>query len=207
MKLTIDLDSPEDRTNAMFLIERMDRENAVPATQVVNNATIVETPTSTAAISTTPENREDPANPEVDTLGMPHNAAYHQSPPALKADGSFKMLRGQKVAYEAAVAAHKAETAHTMPTTPTTPAATTGMPGMPGAAPQIEVPAPVVGYEDLCARFTGLMGSGVVGDFAPLYKEAGIPQLADGNFDATQLQTDETLRANLSAILDRLEES
>jgi len=220
MKLTVDLNDPKDVENAQFLLETVQRDGGYATASTESPAT--ETPASTAAISTSPEDRQDPENPdvpEVDSLGMVHNPDYHQSPPKLKADGAFKGKVGKKAEYDAAVAAHKdaanapdhgAEAPATEENTPggmPTGAPAGGMPGMPGAEPEVEIPPAVVTFDEICARFTAMMGSGKIAKFEDVYDKAGVPKMDNGAYNANALQTDETLRASLSAVLDEIDAS
>lgn len=164
-----------------------------------------------AEISTNPENRVDPNNPddsgEVDSNGMPWNPEIHASTRTKNADGTWKVQRGKADEAKAAVEAFKAQQAPSEvesqpePEHNETPAPAPQMMDMPGAtmpAPSPEIPAPVITYEQIVERFTKLMEAGKITDYQVIYNAAGVVNPAD-------LQTNESLRAALWAELDKVE--
>lgn len=202
MKITFDPNNPDDVVAVRNFL------GGAEETPVTITGGVMDTGGTGQAISESPEDRQDPVNPELDSLGMPHNAEYHQSPPKLNADGTFKCLRGAKEKLAAAIEAHKAAqsapaTNTMMSTTTKTPAAT--MPGMPGAAPVVDVPPEPIGFEEMCTRFANLMSTGAITDFNEIYEKAGVPRLADGSWNAAALQTEETLRAKLWSLMDEID--
>lgn len=189
---------------AKFTFDPFDRAECDTALQVIalfqDGATTAPT-ASTAAISTTPENRVDPAQEpaadaqpapaadgELDTLGMPWNGDYHASTKTKKADGTWKMKSGCKEQLEAAIAAHKAAQTATVgaamvaptPAPVAEPAPAAAMPTpMPTPAPAPAAPAPTaptapVAYGDMATRFVGMIDAGTIADHNAMYADLAV---------------------------------
>jgi len=140
------------------------------------------------------------AQPETDCHGMTHDDAIHSTPPSFNADGSWRAKRGQKEAYDAAVAAANAPApAATAPSqaAPTAPA-TMPMPNPASAAPATP-PAPI-DYKTMAERFMAKMADP---DGLPAEYEAIYAALSIGYDD---LETNQTSIARLSAYMDSVDE-
>ena len=183
---------------AKFTFDPSDRSECDTALQVIalfQDGAVVAPVATAAAISTTPENRVDPAQEpvadarpatatdgELDTLGMPWNGDYHASTATKKADGSWKMKAGCKDQLEAAIAAHKAaQTAATgaamvAPTPEPAPAAATPtpMPAPMPAAPAPTAPTVPVGYGEMATRFVGMIDVGTIADHNAMYTDLAV---------------------------------
>ena len=150
-----------------------------------------QTPDTPANPDTAPD---QPDTGETDCHGMVHDDAIHSTPASKNADGSWRAKRGQKEAYEAAIAAATAPAPTAMPTP-----APQGMP-MPqpaSAAPAIP-PAPI-DYKTMAERFMGKMADpdGLPAEYEVIYAALSI------GYD--DLETNQTSIARLSAYMDAVD--
>ena len=130
-----------------------------------------------------------PAQPETDCHGMTHDDAIHSTPASKNADGSWRAKRGQKEAYEAAIAAATGKDAP----------APQGMPmPQPASAAPATPPAPIE-YKTMAERFMGKMADP---DGLPAEYEAIYTALSIGYDD---LETNQTSIARLSAYMDAVD--
>jgi hypothetical protein len=134
-----------------------------------------------------------PAQPETDCHGMTHDDAIHSTPPSFNADGSWRAKRGQKEAYEAAVAAA------TAPPQPTPAPAPQGMPmPQPASAAPATPPAPI-DYKTMAERFMAKLADP---DGLPAEYEAIYAALSIGYDD---LETNQTSIARLWHYMDAVD--
>jgi len=140
----------------------------------------------------TPDQAEpDTAQPETDCHGMTHDDAIHSTPASKNADGSWRAKRGQKEAYEAAIAA---ATGKDEPAP-----APQGMPmPQPASAAPATPPAPI-DYKTMAERFMAKMADP---DGLPAEYEAIYTALSIGYDD---LETNQTSIARLSAYMDAVD--
>ena len=133
-----------------------------------------------------------PAHPsgETDCHGMVHNDTIHSTPASKNADGSWRAKRGQKEAYEAAIAAATQGPAESAPQG-------TPMPQPASAAPATP-PAPI-DYKTMAERFMAKMADP---DGLPAEYEAIYTALSIGYDD---LETNQTSIARLSAYMDAVD--
>jgi len=132
-----------------------------------------------------------PAQPETDCHGMTHDDAIHSTPASKNADGSWRAKRGQKEAYEAAIAA---ATGKDEPAP-----APQGMPmPQPASAAPATPPAPI-DYKTMAERFMAKMADP---DGLPAEYEAIYTALSIGYDD---LETNQTSIARLSAYMDAVD--
>jgi len=139
-----------------------------------------------------------PAQPAGDTdcHGMTHDDTIHSTPASKNADGSWRAKRGQKEAYEAAIAA---ATQGPATSTPTPAPAPQGMPmPQPASAAPATPPAPI-DYKTMAERFMGKMADP---DGLPAEYEAIYAALSIGYDD---LETNQTSIARLSAYMDAVD--
>ena len=128
-----------------------------------------------------------PAQPETDCHGMTHDDAIHSTPASKNADGSWRAKRGQKEAYEAAIAAATGKDAPQ------------GMPvPQPASAAPATPPAPI-DYKTMAERFMAKMADP---DGLPAEYEAIYTALSIGYDD---LETNQTSIARLSAYMDAVD--
>jgi len=134
-----------------------------------------------------------PAHPsgETDCHGMVHNDTIHSTPASKNADGSWRAKRGQKEAYEAAIAAATGKDA------PAPAPASMPMPQPASAAPATP-PAPI-DYKTMAERFMAKMADP---DGLPAEYEAIYTALSIGYDD---LETNQTSIARLSAYMDAVD--
>jgi len=147
-------------------------------------------PAQTAEPDTAPTQPET-AQPETDCHGMTHDDAIHSTPASKNADGSWRAKRGQKEAYEAAIAAATQGPAESAP-------ASMPMPQPASAAPATP-PAPI-DYNTMAERFMAKMADP---DGLPAEYEAIYTALSIGYDD---LETNQTSIARLSAYMDSVDE-
>jgi hypothetical protein len=132
-----------------------------------------------------------PAQPETDCHGMVHDDTIHSTPASKNADGSWRAKRGQKEAYEAAIAA---ATGNDAPAP-----APQGMPmPQPASAAPATPPAPI-DYKTMAERFMAKMADP---DGLPAEYEAIYAALSIGYDD---LETNQTSIARLSAYMDAVD--
>jgi hypothetical protein len=132
---------------------------------------------------------------------MAHDDSIHSSPPSLNADGSYRARRGQKEAYDAAVAAKGAKPAipETAPDAPET-APVCVMPTPIPAAPAPATPPEPIEYKAMAERFVAKMQdpNGLPADYETIYAALSI------SYD--DLDTNQTNIARLSAYMDAVDE-
>jgi len=133
----------------------------------------------------------DTAQPETDCHGMTHDDAIHSTPASKNADGSWRAKRGQKEAYEAAIAAATGKDE------PAPAPASMPMPQPASAAPATP-PAPI-DYKTMAERFMAKMADP---DGLPAEYEAIYTALSIGYDD---LETNQTSIARLSAYMDAVD--
>ena len=131
------------------------------------------------------------AQPETDCHGMTHDDAIHSTPASKNADGSWRAKRGQKEAYEAAIAAATGKDA------PAPAPASMPVPQPASAAPATP-PAPI-DYKTMAERFMAKMADP---DGLPAEYEAIYTALSIGYDD---LDTNQTSIARLSAYMDAVD--
>ena len=132
-----------------------------------------------------------PAQPDTDCHGMTHDDAIHSTPASKNADGSWRAKRGQKEAYEAAIAAATGKDAPAP--------APQGMPmPQPASAAPATPPAPI-DYKTMAERFMAKMADP---DGLPAEYEAIYTALSIGYDD---LETNQTSIARLSAYMDAVD--
>ena len=131
-----------------------------------------------------------PDLPDTDCHGMTHDDAIHSTPPSLNADGSWRAKRGQKEAYEAAIAAATQGPAESAP-------AAMPMPQPASAAPATP-PAPI-DYKTMAERFMAKMADP---DGLPAEYEAIYAALSIGYDD---LETNQTSIARLWHYMDAVD--
>jgi len=148
-------------------------------------------PAQTAEPDTAPT-QPDTAQPETDCHGMVHDDTIHSTPASKNADGSWRAKRGQKEAYEAAIAAATGKDA------PAPAPASMPMPQPASAAPATP-PAPI-DYKTMAERFMAKMADP---DGLPAEYEAIYTALSIGYDD---LETNQTSIARLSAYMDSVDE-
>ena len=183
----------------MWLIDYNESQDAdTPRAQTAqpDTAPAAQPDTATAEPETAPTWTPDqaqpetaPAQPETDCHGMVHDDTIHSTPASKNADGSWRAKRGQKEAYEAAIAA----------ATSTAAPAPQGMP-MPNPASDAPAtpPAPI-DYKTMAERFMAKMADP---DGLPAEYEAIYTALSIGYDD---LETNQTSIARLSAYMDAVD--
>ena len=145
----------------------------------------------TAPAQTAQPDTAQPDTGETDCHGMTHDDTIHSTPASKNADGSWRAKRGQKEAYEAAIAAATGKDA---------PAPTPqGMPvPQPASAAPATPPAPI-DYKTMAERFMAKMADP---DGLPAEYEAIYTALSIGYDD---LETNQTSIARLSAYMDAVD--
>ena len=133
----------------------------------------------------------DTAQPETDCHGMVHDDTIHSTPASKNADGSWRAKRGQKEAYEAAIAAATGKDA------PAPAPASMPMPQPASAAPATP-PAPI-DYKTMAERFMAKMADP---DGLPAEYEAIYTALSIGYDD---LETNQTSIARLWSYMDAVD--
>ena len=154
-----------------------------------------DTPTATVQPDTPPAPAPAPAPVTAGALdchGMAHDDAIHSSPPSKNADGSYRARRGQKEAYDAAVAAAKGAAPETAPVCV--------MPTPIPAAPAPATPPEPIEYNAMAERFVAKMQdpNGLPADYETIYAALSI------SYD--DLDTNQTNIARLSAYMDAVDE-
>ena len=132
-----------------------------------------------------------PDTGETDCHGMVHDDTIHSTPASKNADGSWRAKRGQKEAYEAAIAAATGKDA------PAPAPASMPVPQPASAAPATP-PAPI-DYKTMAERFMAKMADP---DGLPAEYEAIYTALSIGYDD---LETNQTSIARLSAYMDAVD--
>jgi len=161
--------------------------------QLVNfltgNADSPDVPDTAQPDTAQPDTATAPAQPDTDCHGMTHDDAIHSTPASKNADGSWRAKRGQKEAYEAAIAAATGKDAP----------APTAMPvPQPASAAPATPPAPI-DYKTMAERFMAKMADP---DGLPAEYEAIYAALSIGYDD---LETNQTSIARLSAYMDAVD--
>ena len=212
MQITFDPHNAQDRAAIAFMLgttAQPDTAPAQPDTAPAQPDTATEQPdtapaqtaqpdTATAEPETAPTWTPDqaqpetaPAQPETDCHGMTHDDAIHSTPASKNADGSWRAKRGQKEAYEAAIAAATGKDAPAP--------APQGMPvPQPASAAPATPPAPI-DYKTMAERFMAKMADP---DGLPAEYEAIYTALSIGYDD---LETNQTSIARLSAYMDAVD--
>jgi len=152
--------------------------------------------TATAQPDTAPDQPEtapdQPDTSETDCHGMTHDDTIHSTPASKNADGSWRAKRGQKEAYEAAIAAATGKDAPAP--------APQGMPmPNPASAAPATPPAPI-DYKTMAERFMAKMADP---DGLPAEYEAIYTALSIGYDD---LETNQTSIARLWNYMDSVDE-
>ena len=166
----------------MWLIDYNESQNSETAPAQPDTAQSVEADTAPA----------QPDTSETDCHGMVHDDTIHSTPASKNADGSWRAKRGQKEAYEAAIAAATGKDA------PAPAPASMPMPQPASAAPATP-PAPI-DYKTMAERFMAKMADP---DGLPAEYEAIYTALSIGYDD---LETNQTSIARLSAYMDSVDE-
>ena len=193
MQITFDPHNVQEcATIARLLGTTAQPETAAPAPDVPDTAQSVEAAVAEMMRAETaqPETAQpETAQPETDCHGMTHDGAIHSTPPSFNADGSYRAKRGQKEAYDAAVAAATAP--------PQT--APQGMPvPQPASAAPATPPAPI-DYKTMAQRFMSKMTDteGLPVEYDVIYAALSI------GYD--DLETNQTSIARLSAYMDAVD--
>jgi|GEM_PF-2854280 len=128
----------------------------------------------------------------LDCHGMAHDDAIHSTPASFTADGSYRARRGQKEAYDAAVAAAKGAAPETAPVCV--------MPTPIPAAPAPATPPEPIEYKAMAQRFVAKMQdpNGLPADYETIYAALSI------SYD--DLDTNQTSIARLGAYMDAVDE-
>ena len=186
MQITFDPHSAQDCATIALLLG-----TTVPAAQPETAQPETAQP-ETAQPETAPAQPETaPAQPETDCHGMVHDDAIHSTPASKSADGSWRAKRGQKEAYEAAIAAATGKDA------PAPAPASMPMPQPASAAPATP-PAPI-DYKTMAERFMAKMADpdGLPAEYEVIYTALSI------GYD--DLETNQTSIARLSAYMDAVD--
>jgi hypothetical protein len=209
MQITFDPHNPEECATIARLLGTTAQPDTAPAAQPETAPAQPETapaqPETAPAQTAEPETahpetapaqtaQPDTAQPdtgETDCHGMTHDDTIHSTPASKNADGSWRAKRGQKEAYEAAIAAATGKDA---------PAPTPqGMPvPQPASAAPATPPAPI-DYKTMAERFMAKMADP---DGLPAEYEAIYTALSIGYDD---LETNQTSIARLSAYMDAVD--
>ena len=184
MQITFDPHNPQECAT----IARLLGTTAQPETATEQPDTA---PAQTAEPDTAPTQPET-AQPETDCHGMVHDDAIHSTPASKNADGSWRAKRGQKEAYEAAIAAATGKDA------PAPAPASMPVPQPASAAPATP-PAPI-DYKTMAERFMAKMADP---DGLPAEYEAIYTALSIGYDD---LETNQTSIARLWNYMDSVDE-
>ena len=200
MQITFDPHNPEEcATIARLLGTTYSFEVTTTAAPTPADTPRADGLTATEQPDTAPAQPETaPAQPAGDTdcHGMVHDDTIHSTPPSLNADGSWRAKRGQKEAYEAAIAAATQGPAESAMPTP----APQGMPmPQPASAAPATPPAPI-DYKTMAERFMAKMADP---DGLPAEYEAIYAALSVGYDD---LETNQTSIARLSAYMDAVDD-
>jgi hypothetical protein len=150
-------------------------------------------PAQTAQPETAPAAQPDTATaqPETDCHGMTHDDTIHSTPASKNADGSWRAKRGQKEAYEAAIAAATGKDAPAP--------APQGMPvPQPASAAPATPPAPI-DYNTMAERFVAKMADpdGLPAEYEAIYTALSI--------DYDDLETNQTSIARLWNYMDAVD--
>ena len=201
MQITFDPHNPQEcATIARLLGTTAQPETAQPETAPAQTAQPDTAPAQpeTAQPETAPAQTAQPetapaqtAQPETDCHGMVHDDTIHSTPASKNADGSWRAKRGQKEAYEAAIAAATGKDAPAP--------APQGMPvPQPASAAPATPPAPI-DYNTMAERFMAKMADP---DGLPAEYEAIYTALSIGYDD---LETNQTSIARLWNYMDAVD--
>ena len=192
MQITFDPHNAQDRAAIAFMLGTTAQPETAPAQPDTAPAQpeTAEPETATAEPDTAPA-QPDTVQPDTDCHGMTHDDAIHSTPASKNADGSWRAKRGQKEAYEAAIAAATGKDAPAP--------APQGMPmPQPASAAPATPPAPI-DYKTMAERFMAKMADP---DGLPAEYEAIYTALSIGYDD---LETNQTSIARLSAYMDAVD--
>lgn len=196
--LTVNLLDPESRDVAMQALSAFSARQTVtaavsdrPHTPLFENEPTPATAIAREQDATADAGGNEPDPNATDIHGLTWDADIHSTPPRLNADGSWRMRKGKKAEYEAAIAA--AQEPAPAPMMPTGPA-----PEPQPAAPAPTAPAPLVEYETMARRFMSMMESGAIQDYNAVY---GALQI-----DYAQLETNQTMIDRIWHYMDALEQ-
>ena len=133
--------------------------------------------------------------PDTDCHGMVHDDTIHSTPPSLNADGSWRAKRGQKEAYEAAIAAATCNDAPAATPTPTP----QGMPMPQPASDAPATPPAPIDYKTMAERFMAKMADpdGLPAEYEAIY--------ADLSIGYDDLETNQTSIARLWHYMDAVD--
>ena len=191
MQITFDPHNVQECATIARLLGTTAQPDTAPAQP--DTAPAAQPDTATEQPDTAPAQTAEPetAQPETDCHGMTHDDAIHSTPASKNADGSWRAKRGQKEAYEAAIAAATGKDAPAP--------APQGMPvPQPASAVPATPPAPI-DYNTMAERFMGKMADP---DGLPAEYEAIYAALSIGYDD---LETNQTSIARLSAYMDAVD--
>ena len=207
MQITFDPRDPDECNETLCIIARLLGTAAPQKWTPVNDGTprhirceVTPAQPETAQPDTAPAEPDTaPAQPETDCHGMVHDDTIHSTPASKNADGSWRAKRGQKEAYEAAIAAATCNDAPAATPTPTPAPAPQGMPmPQPASTAPATPPAPI-DYKTMAERFMGKMADP---DGLPAEYEAIYAALSIGYDD---LETNQTSIVRLSAYMDAVD--
>jgi len=201
MQITFDPHNPQEcATIARLLGTTAQPETAQPETAPAQTAQPDTAPAQpeTAQPETAPAQTAQPetapaqtAQPETDCHGMVHDDTIHSTPASKNADGSWRAKRGQKEAYEAAIAAATGKDAPAP--------APQGMPvPQPASAAPATPPAPI-DYNTMAERFVAKMADpdGLPAEYEAIYTALSI--------DYDDLETNQTSIARLWNYMDAVD--
>ena len=152
----------------MWLIDYNESQNSETATAQPDTAPAAQPDTAPAAQPDTAQPETAPAQPETDCHGMVHDDTIHSTPASKNADGSWRAKRGQKEAYDAAIAAATGKDAPAP--------APQGMPmPQPASAAPATPPAPI-DYKTMAERFMAKMADpdGLPAEYEAIYTALSI---------------------------------
>jgi hypothetical protein len=201
MQITFDPHNPQEcATIARLLGTTAQPETAQPETAPAQTAQPDTAPAQpeTAQPETAPAQTAQPdtapaqtAQPETDCHGMVHDDTIHSTPASKNVDGSWRAKRGQKEAYEAAIAAATGKDAPAP--------APQGMPvPQPASAAPATPPAPI-DYNTMAERFMAKMADpdGLPAEYEAIYTALSI--------DYDDLETNQTSIARLWNYMDAVD--
>ena len=193
MQITFDPHNVQECATIARLLGTTAQPDTPPA-QTAQPETATAQPDTPPAQTAQPETataQPDTAQPETDCHGMVHDDTIHSTPASKNADGSWRAKRGQKEAYDAAIAAATGKDAPAP--------APQGMPmPQPASAAPATPPAPI-DYKTMAERFMAKMADP---DGLPAEYEAIYTALSIGYDD---LETNQTSIARLSAYMDAVD--
>ena len=200
MQITFDPHNVQECATIARLLGTTAQPDTPPA-QTAQPETATAQPDTPPAQTAQPETataQPDTAQPETDCHGMVHDDTIHSTPASKNADGSWRAKRGQKEAYEAAIAAATQGPAESAPTPTPTPAPQ-GMPvPQPASAAPATPPAPI-DYNTMAERFVAKMADpdGLPAEYEAIYTALSI--------DYDDLETNQTSIARLWNYMDAVD--